>query len=320
MRYPPSRSSRQRRRPFYAPRPQQLSILLRNVAVLLFGVSIGAIGLEWLTPRSDSSNPPEPASDGPNSSRYSDFNNPNRDTRSSASAAPSPLVVEDEVVDATVCVRGVMPDGEQVCASGVSIDPELAGVDPEEGAVIVTNFHVVLNTGDRPPILLGGKGEAYTSEVIRRSPEMDLALLFVRRVRLPIAALAESSPEQGTAVRAIGFPNNSPLTVRDSRLLGMTEHCLAIAPCLAIQQGTITHGNSGGPLEADGQVIGITQGETLEEIAIPVEQVRQFLSGEIPRTDRRAPQFDSGYPNPLRRPPGGYPPPPYGGPPPPYGW
>lgn len=319
MRYPPSRPSQQRRSPFHAPRPQQLSNMLRNTAVLLFGVGIGAIGLDWLTLRSDSPTTPEPAPDNfPNSSRYSDFDNPNRDARSSASPESLTRVTEDEVADATVCVRGVMPNGEQVCASGVSIDPELAGVDPQEGAVIVTNFHVVINTGDRPPILLGGKGEVYTSEVIRQSPEMDLALLFVRQVQLPIAVLAEVSPEQGTAVRAIGFPNNSPLTVRDSRLLGMTEDCLAIAPCLAIQQGTITHGNSGGPLEADGQVIGITQGETLEEIAIPVEQVHQFLLGQTPPASRRSPRFDPGYPNPMRRPQGGYPPP-YGGPPP-YGW
>jgi S1-C subfamily serine protease len=306
--------------------------MLRNVAVLLFGVGIGAIGLDWLTPNSEMSGSPtiapEPA---PNSSRYSEFDSPDRNTRSSASQRPTSLSVEDEVANATVCVRGVMPDGEQVCASGVSIDPELAGVDPDQGSVIVTNFHVVANTGDRPPILLGGKGEAFNSEVIRQSPEMDLALLFIREAQLPIAALAESSPAQGTAVRAIGFPNNSPLTVRDSTLLGKTDNCLAIAPCLAIRQGTITHGNSGGPLEADGQVIGITQGETMDEIAIPVEQVRQFLAGQTPPASRRSPQFNPDYANPRRSYPGGYPggypgdypggyPPPPFDVPPPYGW
>lgn len=291
--------------------------MLRNVAVLLFGVGIGAIGLDWLTPSADLSNAPTSTPEAsPHSSKYSDFDR-SSDRRSAETPRPSAQPVEDEVADATVCVRGVLPDGKQVCASGVSIDPELAGVDRAEGSVVVTNFHVVANTGDRPPILLGGEGEIYNSEVIRQSPEMDLALLFIREVQLPIAALAESSPDQGTAVRAIGFPNNAPLTVRDSRLLGMTDDCLAVAPCLAIQQGTITHGNSGGPLEAAGQVIGITQGETMEEIAIPIEQVRQFLAGQIPRTSQR-PQFDPGYPNPMRRQQGGYPPP-YGGPPP-YGW
>lgn len=316
MRYPPSRPARQRQRPFYSPTSRQRSGMLRNVAVLLFGVGIGAIGLDWLTPDADSSNAPASTPEtSPHSSRYSDFDR-SSDRRSSdqrSSAQP----VEDEVADATVCVRGVLPDGKQVCASGISIDPELAGVDRAQGSVVVTNFHVVANTGDRPPILLGGEGEIYNSEVIRQSPEMDLALLFIREVQLPIAALAESSPDQGTAVRAIGFPNNAPLTVRDSRLLGMTDDCLAVAPCLAIQQGTITHGNSGGPLEAAGQVVGITQGETMEEIAIPIEQVRQFLAGQIPRASQR-PQFDPGYPNPMRRQPGGYPPP-YGEPPP-YGW
>lgn len=326
MRQPPSRPFRYRRRPYSS--TSQLSGMLRNVAVLLFGVGIGIIGLDWLTPGSHSANSPAQPT-----SRTSDFDNPRQSNR--PETQPSPQLVAGEVADATVCVRGVLPDGKQVCASGVSIDPELAGLEREEGAVIVTNFHVVANTGDRPPILLGGKGEVYNSEVIRQSPEMDLALLLIRSVQLPIAALAESSPERGTAVRAIGFPNNAPLTIKDSTLLGPINECLAIAPCLAIQQGTITHGNSGGPLEANGQVIGITEGETTEEIAIPVEQVRQFLAGQVPAGG--GPQFDPGYPDPRGGPPGGYPPggyppggypgyppggypPPQFGGPPSYGW
>jgi hypothetical protein len=39
-------------------------------------------------------------------------------------------------------------------------------------------------------------------------------------------------------------------------------------------------------------VIGITQGETTDEIAIPVEQVQQFLSGQVPSIDRRSRQSD----------------------------
>jgi S1-C subfamily serine protease len=186
------------------------------------------------------------------------------------------------------------------CASGVSIDPQLVGIDPATGAVVLTNYHVIADMGNRPPLQLGGKGEVFRAEIIRQSYEFDLALLFVPGVEFPTAALAEASPPQGTAVRAVGFPNNQPLTVKNSLLLGKTQDCLAIAPCLAIQQGTITFGNSGGPLESNHQVIGITQGEIADEIAIPVEQIRQFLAGEQP--DFTSPPFEPGFP-PMQEPP-----------------
>jgi S1-C subfamily serine protease len=184
-----------------------------------------------------------------------------------------------------------MGPNRQGCASGVSIDPKLVGRDVAQGAVVLTNYHVIAGMGNRPPLQLGGKGEIYRAEILRRSPQYDLALLWVPQVQFPIATLASASPAKGAIVRAIGFPNNQPLTVKDSLLLGKTRTCLAIAPCLALRQGTITFGNSGGPLEADGQIVGINQGEIADEIAIPVEQIREFLAGKNPPASR-SPQFD----------------------------
>jgi S1-C subfamily serine protease len=252
---------------------------------------------------------------------------PSEQTQVRASSQQEPV----DVADATVCVKGTLPNGTEVCASGVSIDPQLAGIDADEGSVVVTNFHVVLNTGNEPPIQLGGEGAWYASKVLKRSPDMDLALLYVPDAQLPVATLAETSPENQMPVRAIGFPNNQPLTIRDSTLLGKIQECLAMAPCLALQQGTITHGNSGGPLEADGKVIGINQGETIQEIAIPVEQVHHFLSDEVEDSDFVPPQYRGMPPGmppggPRGMPPGmrgrGVPfPPPYGGyPRPPVRW
>ncbi len=95
------------------------------------------------------------------------------------------------------------------------------------------------------------------------------------------------------------------MTIKDSRLLGKTQDCLAVAPCLAIQQGTITYGNSGGPLAFNGEVVGIVQGEIADEIAIPIEQIRQFLAGELP-ANSRPPQFYPEFP-PMSEPPPYYP-------------
>lgn len=317
MRYSSSRPPR-RRSVYTVPTSNRVARGLSYLGVLLFGAGITAIGLEWTRPRPEPSYSPLPSAqverDRTISQSPAEPDNPTTD-RTAARRATTPV----DVRSATICVVGFVPRGGEVCASGVSIDPALAGIDAESGSVVVTNYHVVANTGSRPPVKLGGEGEQYEAEVINQSPEMDLALLFVRGVRFPAAALAEVSPAGGTPVRAIGFPRNSPLTTKDSTLLGFTQNCLAIAPCLAIKQGTITHGNSGGPLEADGKIIGITQGETTEEIAIPVEQVRQFLAGEVPSSPV-PPQFEPGYPpgppGPRRRPG----PPPFGAPPPPPGW
>jgi hypothetical protein len=244
-------------------------------------------------------------------------------TTSRALAAPS------KVMDATVCVKTYGPSGGEACASGVAIDPQLVGIDSRQGSVVLTNFHVIAEPLPGLPVQLGGKGKIFRSQVLKRSPERDLALLFVPEAKFPSAALADSSPAAGTAVRAIGFPNNQPLTIKNSRLLGETQNCLAVAPCLAMQQGTITHGNSGGPLEADEKVIGITQGETIDEIAIPVEQVHQFLSENAPEqmpsarrfplSERMPPQFEPGFP-PMEEPPHYHVPPPMGAPYPPQGW
>lgn len=260
---------------------------LKNLAILLVGVGLGVVGTNWLA---SEANPAAPTLTdrlltAPRLLRNLNF----------STASPS-----QDVTSATVCVKTRMGQGEEACASGVSISSQLLGMDLK-GAVVLTNYHVIADMGNRPSLQLGGKGKVFQAEIIRQSPEFDLALLLVPEAEFPIAALAEASPAQGTAVRAVGFPNNQPLMVKDSSLLGKTQDCLAVAPCLAIQQGTITFGNSGGPLEADGKVIGITQGEIVDEIAIPVEQIRQFLAGETPpnsRSSRSEPSFP-----PMQEPP-----------------
>lgn len=308
-------------RPLFRVPTTRLSNGLKNLGFLLFGVGIGTVGTSWLAAKSDSPYPLK-AEQSPTQSSQSPAPSSASPTVSPSPASP-PAVNQTDVANATVCVKTKAGWGEDACASGVSIDPQLAGIDPTQGAVVLTNYHVIMDMGERPPLQLGGKGEVFNAEIIRRSPEFDLALLLVPKAEFPVAALAESSPNQGTEVRAIGFPNNQPLTIKDSSLLGQTQNCLAVAPCLALQQGTITFGNSGGPLEAGGRVIGITQGEIEDEVAIPVEQIRQFLSGELPPANSSSQfgsgQFESEFPpmrppgppmrQPRRFPPGG--PPPY---------
>jgi S1-C subfamily serine protease len=267
-------------------------IWLKSLGLLLVGAGLGAIGMKWITPEPKASidQPADVLEVEASSDAFStsERETPSPDIQQASSA-------QDKVAESTVCVKTFGPGGE-ACASGVSIDPQLVGIDPKQGSVVLTNFHVVAEPIEGLPVQLGGKGERFNAQVIKQSPELDLALLLVPKAQFPVAVLAESSPEPGTSVRAIGFPNNRPLTIKDSTLLGKTQNCLALAPCLAIQQGTITNGNSGGPLEANEQVIGITQGETTDEIAIPIEQIQQFLAGDVSSFDRSSQQ-----PNPRAR-------------------
>lgn len=322
MRQPPS--DRQRRSPFNTLASPALAVEWRHLGWLMLGVGLGAIGMKWIFPQPNvSTRQPVGAVEVEASSDPSAVSERNRRGETVQRATAN-----DKVADATVCVKTYGPRGEEACASGVSIDPQLVGLDSEQGSVVLTNFHVIADPIAGLPVQLGGQGEVYRSQLIKQSPEFDLALLFVPDTQFPQAALAEASPEPGTTARAIGFPNNQPLTIRDSTLIGRTQNCLAVAPCLAIEQGTITHGNSGGPLEANEQVIGIVQGETTDEIAIPIEQVQQFLADEIPDNmpsaerfaspDRLPPQFEPNFP-PMRE-PHYHVPPPTGEPYPPYNW
>lgn len=300
MKNRPSDASRRPSRPFFPATAFRQLDWLRNLGFLLLGAGLGTIGSRLILSPSASPENPVSISSSANTDRSSSSSTGNapEKTLTSPRFAPSPAPnpsPQVEVSSATVCVKTPMGPNRQACASGVSIDPALVGVDPSEGSVVITNYHVISDMGERPPLQLGGSGQVFNAEILRQSPEFDLALLLVPKASFPIARLAEASPGEGTRVRAIGFPNNQPLTINDSSLLGKTQNCLAVSPCLALQQGTITFGNSGGPLEADGEVIGITQGEIVDEIAIPVEQVRQFLAGENPPPgSRRPPDYPGG--------------------------
>lgn len=288
MKQPPSSSRKRQSSHFKTLELSPWPTWLKQVGLLALGVGIGAIGVKWLAPESRSSTDlSSRALEVEAAPEQTERANPESSSRASRT-----LVTEGDVADATVCVKTFGPNGGEACASGVSIDPQWVGLDPQQGSVVLTNFHVVAEPIAGLPVQLGGKGTVFNSELIKQSPETDLALLFVPDAKFPVAALAEASPEAGIAVRAIGFPNNQPLTIKNSTLLGKTQNCLALSPCLAMRQGTITHGNSGGPLEADGKVIGITEGETSEEIAIPIEQVHQFLSGQRPTSTELPSRFE----------------------------
>lgn len=188
---------------------------------------------------------------------------------------PAAMPYVEQVYKAVVCVS---PEFAPGCASGTSIDPALAGIDPSQGAVVLSNAHVTVGQ----PRVETPDGTPLEAQLIRESRQLDLSLVFLPGQQLPIAPLAppDYEPEPGTPAWAIGFPvtaNRKLVISPDSVVLGMMETCLATPPCIAIEDGTITNGNSGGALVADGMLIGVTEGETIEELAIPPVHIHTFL-------------------------------------------
>lgn len=198
---------------------------------------------------------------------------------------PEALQYVKTAYEAVVCVGGFEPSiGADVCASGTSIDPALVGRDPIEGAVILTCDHVIANTGPNPDVKLKSVNSEPLpgAQVIHSSSSLDLALVAVSQT-LPIAQIAPADyePEPGTPIWAIGFPRTARgemVISPDGVAQGMMGECLAQAPCIAIGDGVITNGNSGGMLaDAGDRLIGVTEGETIEEVAIPPSQIHAFL-------------------------------------------
>jgi serine protease Do len=140
-----------------------------------------------------------------------------------------------------------------------------AGVIWPHGGLALTNEHVVARSRGRVEVALRD-GRMFEAEVIKRSRELDLALLRLRNAPddLPVAPVGDSDAlRAGSLVYAIGHPwgrlgavtagvvsgsvaGRGPAGTRGSRERYVVSD-LALAP-----------GNSGGPLlNARGEVVGI---------------------------------------------------------------
>jgi putative serine protease PepD len=176
--------------------------------------------------------------------------------------------------------------------SGVIVDPK---------GYILTNFHVVENSGDpsqtaRDLKVVLHDGRSFPATVVGKDPGTDLALIKIDAgATLPSARLGDSSTlEVGEWVVAIGNPSGLDWTVTvgvvsalgrelqsktGQTMRGMIQTDAAINP-----------GNSGGPLlNAVGDVIGINDaiisntGESIGiGLAIPVNTAKEII-GDLER-------------------------------------
>jgi S1-C subfamily serine protease len=170
--------------------------------------------------------------------------------------------------------------------SGVSIDPALVGMTKEQGAVVLTCAHVI--NSDQMRITTRDDKPVAGVQILDVNKELDIAVLTTTEP-LPIAPLADKNPPRGTPIWVVGWPitadQGQRMTISpDSVVLGMTnitlqtrEGQLGSSPYLALHEGTATEGNSGGPVVGNNQVVGLLEGVSIEEVAIPIETVHKYL-------------------------------------------
>ena len=156
--------------------------------------------------------------------------------------------------------------------------------------LVVTNAHVV--AGIARPRVDTPEGKAFVSTVVAFDSTNDLAVLRVPG--LGAAALPLVSPERGTPVALVGYPQNGPLTRIPGRLGGtatvLSRDAYGDGPVerqMTTIRGAVQPGSSGGPgVDAQGRVQTTVFARRPRETGgygIPADLVRKVL-GQVGKT------------------------------------
>ena len=151
--------------------------------------------------------------------------------------------------------------------------------------LVVTNAHVV--AGISRPRVDTAEERAFVSTVVAFDPTNDLAVLRVPG--LGAAALPLVSPERGTPVVLVGYPQNGPLTRTPGRLGGtaavLSRDAYGRGPVrreMTTIRGAVQPGSSGGPgVDAQGRVQTTVFARRPRETGgygIPADLVRKVLA------------------------------------------
>ena len=200
--------------------------------------------------------------------------------------------------NSTVSFAGLVPKVEPTI---VRIDVTVArgsasgsGTIVDSRGYILTNDHVV--SGAKRINVTFQNGTALTASVVAADPSIDLALLKVDTTRsdfpvMPLGTMADVIV--GEPVMAVGFPGGSDLPGPATFSQGVISAMRPYQGVLYIQTDTpVNPGNSGGCLFAlNGSMIGVPAAyltpanQDFEDInlAIPIDQVKSFLTKNLPK-------------------------------------
>lgn len=159
-----------------------------------------------------------------------------------------------------------------------------------DGTVAVTNAHVV---GDADEVrLLDRHGTDLTALVIARDAVRDVAILSVPDGTRGLAP-AETAPQLGDEVFALGAPLGVDFTLTEGRISALARQVDIAVPLLMLQHdAAVNPGSSGGPLvDAKGRLLGmnsrIADGSRMFvgiAYAIPASDLARIVPGLIDET------------------------------------
>jgi S1-C subfamily serine protease len=208
-------------------------------------------------------------------------------TAAPAPSTPSPSIpdVVGQVMPAVVTVvnqnNGAVPAGwgldSRMLGSGIVVDRR---------GYIVTNYHVIKDTGDLTIIL--SSGEELPARLVAGDEQQDLALIRAETEDLPAATWGDSQAVRpGEWVVAIGsalgdFPNSVTVGVVSGLNRSLEMDNLTIEGLIQTD-AAINKGNSGGPLvNLHGEVIGINTFIIREGRASGVAEGMGFAIPSVP--------------------------------------
>lgn len=148
---------------------------------------------------------------------------------------------------------------------------------------IVTNAHVVEGAFSITVYNCDMPVSAVGAESVVVCKEHDLAIITVNKHGLKPVRMAKSMPRQGETVYTLGHPMGVPLFIAS----GTYNYAIVgYGGVYATFTANISPGSSGGALlNSRGELIGITTayigGSQSLNLAVPVEAVKMFLSGEV---------------------------------------
>jgi len=134
---------------------------------------------------------------------------------------------------------------------------------------IVTNAHVVAGSGQRGVRVSGGGGQILDAVPVLFDPNLDVALLYVDRLRAVPLTFSPRDPERGALGATLGYPGGGGLTILPAAVAGRypaTGHDIygreRVRRQILELRAEIDRGDSGGPLVlTDGTVGGVVYAE-----------------------------------------------------------
>jgi S1-C subfamily serine protease len=185
----------------------------------------------------------------------------------------------------------VLTNDHVVSSSDITIDEGLRKV-----AISVKVSRIEVCIPPESAAARTGEPACVDASIAARSPDLDLALLFVTGTNQPYLPLGDSDVlAPGQPVRALGFPFGQTLNIGRDSLSSVVPEITTTAGTVSslrandsgtrrfIQvDGNVNPGNSGGPLvDADGFAVGVIQSRLKDAtgiaFAIPINQVKDFL-------------------------------------------